>query len=60
MFVHTCTACERRQLMSTSQIHELVNTDHGIEMHFSCWCGEPQVVLTGRKAPQSAKQVLAA
>lgn len=59
MFVHTCTSCERRQLIATSQIHTIQNTDHGIEAHFTCWCGEPQAMLTGRKAPRRAT-VLAA
>ena len=50
MFVHTCSACERRQLVSSSQIKTLHNTDHGIVVRFTCWCGADQVMLTGRKA----------
>lgn len=53
MFAATCTACERRQLFTTSRVNAVVNTDHGIEVHFSCWCGADQVMLTGRKAPAS-------
>ena len=53
MFVHTCSACERRQLMSTSRIKGLHNIDHGIVVRFTCWCGADQVTLTGRKAAES-------
>ena len=50
MFVHTCSACERRQLVFGSQITALHNTDHGIVVRFTCWCGAEQVSVTGRKA----------
>ncbi|WP_372734511.1 hypothetical protein [Nocardioides sp.] len=50
MFAHTCTACERRQLIFSSQVTSLANTDHGIELTFTCWCGAEQTMLTGRMA----------
>jgi len=53
MFVHTCSACERRQLVFSNQITALHNTDHGIVMAFTCWCGAEQSLLTGRKAAES-------
>ena len=50
MFDHTCTECERRQLIFPSQVTSLVNTDHGIIVAFTCWCGADQTLLTGRSA----------
>ncbi|MCY7395535.1 MAG: hypothetical protein LH468_05155 [Nocardioides sp.] len=50
MFLHACTACERRQLIFPSQVTSLDNTDHGIEVSFTCWCGVEQHLLTGRAA----------
>ena len=60
MFVHTCSACERRQLMSPSQITTLHNTSHGIVVRFTCWCGAEQVALTGRKATEQRDRTLVA
>ena len=48
MFDHLCTACNKRQLIFPSQVTSLVNTDHGIVMAFTCWCGAEQTMLTGR------------
>jgi hypothetical protein len=50
MFVHTCTACEKRLLIFPSQVTSLANTDRGIIVGFTCWCGEPQATLTGKVA----------
>ena len=47
MFVHHCTACDRRQLIFASQVAGLANTDHGIVVGFRCWCGSEQVLVTG-------------
>lgn len=52
MFDHTCTACERRQLIFASQVTSLVNTDHGIVVAFTCWCGAEQTMVTGRAPAQ--------
>ena len=48
MFAHTCSACECRQLVFPSQIAALQNTDRGIIVSFTCWCGAEQSMLTGR------------
>ena len=50
MLLHTCTSCAKRQLIFPSQITGLVNTDHGIEVSFTCWCGADQTLLTGKAA----------
>ena len=50
MFVHTCSDCAKRMLVFPSQITDLVNTEHGIVVAFTCWCGQPQTLLTGRQA----------
>ena len=48
MFDHHCSACDRRLLIFPSQVTRLDNTDHGIEVDFTCWCGSEQSLLTGR------------
>lgn len=50
MFDHLCTECGKRQLIFTSQVTSLVNTDNGIIVAFECWCGAEQTLLTGRAA----------
>ena len=50
MFTHHCTACNRRQLILPSQVTRLDNTDRGIDVTFTCWCGSEQSLLTGRAA----------
>jgi len=48
MFDHVCTACDRRLLIFPSQVTSVENTDHGIVVAFTCWCGADQSMLTGR------------
>ena len=60
MFAHHCTACDRRQLVFPDQVTALVNTDHGIVVAFTCWCGADQTMVTGAKAKPGAATVLAA
>ncbi len=60
MFTHVCTACERRQLIFPSQITGMANTDHGIVLAFTCWCGAEQVELTGKAAPSERREPVAA
>lgn len=55
MFAHHCTACQRRMLIFPSQIHGLANTDAGIELSFTCWCGAEQTQLTGRAAAPATR-----
>jgi hypothetical protein len=60
MFDHNCTACAQRQLIFPSQVTGMTNTDHGIVVSFTCWCGADQTVLTGRKAQTASNVTLAA
>lgn len=60
MFVHTCTACAKRQLVFTSQITSLTNTEDGIVLAFTCWCGADQTQTTGRVAARRSMAALAA
>ena len=60
MFDHKCTACAKRQLIFPSQITGLVNTEHGIVLSFTCWCGTEQTMLTGKSSTTASKVVLAA
>ena len=50
MFDHHCASCDKRQLIFPSQVSGMVNTDHGIIVAFTCWCGAEQTMLTGAKA----------
>ena len=52
MFDHLCTSCDKRQLIFPSQVTSLVNTDHGIVVAFTCWCGADQTLVTGRTLAQ--------
>ncbi len=49
VFDHYCTTCQKRSLVFPSQIVSLVNTEHGIEVAFTCWCGADQTWVTGRR-----------
>ncbi|MBB3042632.1 hypothetical protein KM427_03165 [Nocardioides sp. LMS-CY] len=60
MFDHLCTQCEKRQLIFSSQITGMTNTDHGIVVSFTCWCGAEQALVTGKKAVSTSKVTLAA
>ena len=60
MFVHTCTACAQRKLVFPSQITDLSNTEDGIVVAFTCWCGADQTLTTGRAAARRSKVALAA
>jgi hypothetical protein len=60
MFDHHCTSCEKRQLIFPSQVTSMRNTDHGIVVGFTCWCGSDQTMVTGRRAAPAAKVPLAA
>ena len=60
MFDHHCTACDKRQLIFSSQVTAMSNTDRGIVVAFTCWCGAEQNMVTGRKATPANKQTLAA
>ena len=57
MFARHCSACARRQLIFSSQITDVVNTEHGIEVYYHCWCGEPQMYLTGKAVEERLASV---
>jgi len=42
MFANHCTACAKRQLIFPGQIKNLSNTDAGIVVTYTCWCGSEQ------------------
>ena len=48
MFDHICTACTTRQLIFPSQVSSMTNTEAGIVVSFTCWCGATQEMTTGR------------
>ena len=60
MFDHTCTACAKRQLIFPSQITGMVNSEAGIVVRFTCWCGAEQAMVTGKAKATPKKTVLAA
>ena len=60
MFDHRCTVCEKRQLIFPSQVTNLSNTEHGIVVSFTCWCGAEQTMVTGRGARKARQVTLAA
>ena len=60
MFAHDCSSCGKRQLVFVSQVTSLVNTDHGIHVGFTCWCGAEQSLLTGKAVSEAAPVGVAA
>ncbi|WP_408897730.1 hypothetical protein ACJ5H2_01155 [Nocardioides sp. R1-1] len=54
MFVHTCSACHRRELIFPSQVLAVDNTEHGIVVRFACWCDAEQTLVTGVDASRPA------
>ncbi|HSE09167.1 MAG TPA: hypothetical protein VLB29_10920 [Nocardioidaceae bacterium] len=60
MFDRICTSCHKRQLIFPTQVTSMVNTDHGILVTYTCWCGAEQEWLTGRAANERREAVVAA
>lgn len=60
MFDHYCSTCDKRQLIFPSQVTSMTNTEHGIVVGFSCWCGADQTLTTGRGAASRSRVSLAA
>ncbi len=60
MFDHQCTECGKRQLVFPSQVTSLTNTDSGIRVTHTCWCGAEQAWLTGKTAAARRGASLAA
>ena len=48
MFDNECTVCGKRQLIFPSQIATIANTDAGIVVSYTCWCGADQTWVTGK------------
>ena len=46
MFTRRCTACEKRQLVSPSQLRGLEATDRGVLVSYRCMCGAEQRLET--------------
>jgi hypothetical protein len=57
MFVHHCTACQKRQLIFPSQVTAVAA---GPRLSFTCWCGSEQNALVGLDATTAEEPVLAA
>ena len=60
MFDHVCTTCAKRQLIFPTQVTGLTNTDRGIVVTFTCWCGADQSLVTGRRNASESSVTLAA
>ena len=60
MFDHKCTACGKRQLIFPTQVASMTNTDSGIVVAFTCWCGADQTWVTGRRATDAVRVPTAA
>jgi hypothetical protein len=60
VFAHHCTACGKRQLIFPGQITSMDNTEAGIELGFTCWCGAEQTLVTGRRADTEVSAASAA
>ncbi len=60
MFDNYCQVCAKRMLIFPSQITSLANTDHGIVVHFTCWCGTEQTHVTGAGARRPRPRPVAA
>jgi len=50
MFVHQCTACERRQLIFPSQVTGMADYEGAAVLAFTCWCGAEQATRMETKA----------
>ena len=60
MFAHHCSSCEETYLIFESQLTSLANTEHGIELSFTCWCGVEQTTVSGRYAGRRTAHAVAA
>jgi hypothetical protein len=55
MFTVHCAGHGSQVILGNRAITQLVNTDHGIEVHWRCHCGTEGIELMGRLAePQPA------
>ena len=45
LFVNRCTACEKSQLIFPSLVKGVRETEKGLELVYTCWCGSEQSYL---------------
>jgi hypothetical protein len=60
MFDRHCSACDKTQLIFPSQITAVTNTDEGILVSYTCWCGSAQTWLTGTHGHAGGRTLVAA
>ena len=48
MFDPYCSSCQTRVLLGFRRLRSLDNTDDGIVLRFTCFCGGDAVLVTGR------------
>jgi hypothetical protein len=60
MFVHQCTACEKRQLIFMSQVTGMTAVEGGTALAFTCWCGAEQVHSTAGTPQVASREAVAA
>jgi hypothetical protein len=49
MFEVHCPCHQARVLLTNSAIRRIENTDHGVLVHWRCWCGHEGTLRTGRR-----------
>jgi hypothetical protein len=54
VFSTYCPRCDAEVLLTYGRLRSLANTPLGIELAFTCWCGEALEVLSGASAPEPA------
>lgn len=59
MFDFMCPTCRSRQLIFPSQIRAIHNDERGIQVSFTCWCGQLARVTSGRGAVADPAQPVA-
>lgn len=60
MFDYNCQVCAKRTLIFPNQVTSVTNTEHGIEVAFTCWCGTEQSWLTGKASRRPRLRPVAA
>lgn len=59
MFSVHCEGHGSRVILTNRRITALVNTDHGIELHWRCSCGTEGVEVMGRLAQPRVAEIRA-
>ena len=60
MFDNNCQVCAKRVLIFPSQITSLANTERGVVVTFTCWCGTEQTRVTGNRSRARGRHPVAA